>query len=769
MAVRSGMKAPATASPGPESPAPPDGRLSSWKEIAAYLGRDVRTVQRWEQTQGLPVYRHRHHRLSTAYAFKGELDAWWHTRPSEPVEQLPAANLPRREPPVEAPIADHTGTAPLEASQFRSGRGRGWVAAAALGALLVTVAAPATLRRWSETGAVSFSARDFVLVIPFQNHTGETLFDGTLEFALERELSASRFVNVVPRQRLRDTLELMKRPLDSALDLDMAREVALRDGQVRLVIAGRAERFGARYVLTADLVTPSDGALAASLRETVEDSVDALSAIQRLAAAVRSRLGEALRRAPASSPELPQAATTSLRALQLFARAWTAIGWNESEPVDRRAAVELLRQAIAIDPEFAQAQMTFAALQAVNPEEARVFLPHVERALAAAARSPAQERLMIEAQAHLYRASMDDSGDSRRLAVNRGIAALDAVLRVQPDHFVALARLIDATRFSAQRHRTRELAVRFAELRPTSSRAQIDAAAAALDDGDIGAARRHADRALALGVPLTHLQYTRGVWLALFDAHEAWMAGRPARALEVADRLAREMVRLPEDHRQSAALQLFFIYLTLGRLTQAEAVVAAADLAPQVRDQQLGRALALRGDRQALAAFLAARFRGVDDAWFVASNVMDAGLLPLAREVVEHHRRRATEAFDWYAGQLALAEGRVDEAIRHLTAAVTSFPPFNNAGLKIARQLSDAYYLAGRSDVALQLLEQATSRPSSATDGWEWLRARDRLAERYRELGRSQDAVRIDRELAGLLVTADQDHAIKRRLTAAGY
>jgi hypothetical protein len=31
-------------------------RLNSWKEVAAYLRRDVRTVQRWE-FEGLPVYR----------------------------------------------------------------------------------------------------------------------------------------------------------------------------------------------------------------------------------------------------------------------------------------------------------------------------------------------------------------------------------------------------------------------------------------------------------------------------------------------------------------------------------------------------------------------------------------------------------------------------------------------------------------------------------------------------------------------------------------
>ncbi len=55
-------------------------RLDSWKEIAAYLKRDVRTVQRWESTEGLPAHRHVHQLRSSVYAFAGELDRWWSGR-----------------------------------------------------------------------------------------------------------------------------------------------------------------------------------------------------------------------------------------------------------------------------------------------------------------------------------------------------------------------------------------------------------------------------------------------------------------------------------------------------------------------------------------------------------------------------------------------------------------------------------------------------------------------------------------------------------------
>ncbi len=50
--------------------------LNGWKEIAAYLGRGVRTIQRWEQALELPVHRPRNGPRSACMAFKPELDRW---------------------------------------------------------------------------------------------------------------------------------------------------------------------------------------------------------------------------------------------------------------------------------------------------------------------------------------------------------------------------------------------------------------------------------------------------------------------------------------------------------------------------------------------------------------------------------------------------------------------------------------------------------------------------------------------------------------------
>jgi Tol biopolymer transport system component len=72
------MDKPAHDTPPPVRPL--NDRLDSWKEIAAYLIRDVTTVQRWEKREAMPVHRHLHDRMGSVYASRAELDAWVRSR-----------------------------------------------------------------------------------------------------------------------------------------------------------------------------------------------------------------------------------------------------------------------------------------------------------------------------------------------------------------------------------------------------------------------------------------------------------------------------------------------------------------------------------------------------------------------------------------------------------------------------------------------------------------------------------------------------------------
>ena len=95
-------------SPGPEGPALLGRKLDSWKEIADYLDREVRTVQRWEKTEDLPVHRHEHKKKSTVYAYSGELDDWFKKRQPKDDPEADAAFEP--EPDIgDAPAGSENG------------------------------------------------------------------------------------------------------------------------------------------------------------------------------------------------------------------------------------------------------------------------------------------------------------------------------------------------------------------------------------------------------------------------------------------------------------------------------------------------------------------------------------------------------------------------------------------------------------------------------------------------------------------------------------
>ncbi len=113
-------------------PAKPLDRLDSWKEIAAYLNRDVTTVQRWEKREGMPVHRHQHDKIGSVYAVRAELDAWARSRNLPPAQEnadktfVPNPPAPSPRPAIGTSHATWSSVLPLAAV----------VAALAIGAIL---------------------------------------------------------------------------------------------------------------------------------------------------------------------------------------------------------------------------------------------------------------------------------------------------------------------------------------------------------------------------------------------------------------------------------------------------------------------------------------------------------------------------------------------------------------------------------------------------------------------------------------------------------
>src|SRR6516162_1376019 len=100
---------------GSGAPQPTERRLESWGEIAAYLRREIRTVQRWERNLGLPVHRLRVGKQASVFAYPSELDKWFKEREESirnDKEEDSGAKLPpaQPEPGREAPTGASPGT-----------------------------------------------------------------------------------------------------------------------------------------------------------------------------------------------------------------------------------------------------------------------------------------------------------------------------------------------------------------------------------------------------------------------------------------------------------------------------------------------------------------------------------------------------------------------------------------------------------------------------------------------------------------------------------
>src|SRR5260370_11438729 len=158
-------------------------RLESWKEIAAYLGRDVTTVRRWEKREGLPVRRLHHSRVGSVYAYAAELDAW---------RDKPAPTAA-----TDAPDVRQVSEVVRSGAHARKAAALAALALALVAGLIWLVHERSTIQRASASGGIRSLA-----VLPLQNFSGnpehDYLSDGMTE-ALIARLSAIHALRVISR------------------------------------------------------------------------------------------------------------------------------------------------------------------------------------------------------------------------------------------------------------------------------------------------------------------------------------------------------------------------------------------------------------------------------------------------------------------------------------------------------------------------------------------------------------------------------------------
>jgi TolB-like protein/Tfp pilus assembly protein PilF len=155
---------------------PSDKRLDSWKEIAAYLNRDVTTAQRWERREGMPVHRHLHDKRGSVYAVAEELDEWVKSR------------KPREDESEKTPEAEVLPTAPGVQNAAAPGKTRLWIALATV--VCIFLAAVAWLSFRHRTNLTPAPRIRSLAVLPLRNLSGDPaqdyLADGITEALIGR-------------------------------------------------------------------------------------------------------------------------------------------------------------------------------------------------------------------------------------------------------------------------------------------------------------------------------------------------------------------------------------------------------------------------------------------------------------------------------------------------------------------------------------------------------------------------------------------------------
>ncbi|MGB9245657.1 MAG: hypothetical protein WCC03_20085 [Candidatus Acidiferrales bacterium] len=357
---------------GPQSQPDSRGRrLESWKEIAAYLGRDVTTLRRWEKREGLPVYRLQHNKLGSIYAYTSELDAWRNRQTTAGATDAPdaeAEDQPTRIRPV-----------------------RRWLVVGGVAVFGLLVAAYLSTRSSSSSSrAYNVTEEDTVVVADFANSTGDSVFDGALRQGLSVQLQQSPFLRIVSDQRIRETLRLMGKPEDARLGPETAKDLCVRVGS-KAYIAGSIANFGNNYVIGLQAVNCLTGDLLAQEQVQEPGKEKVLDGLSRAAGKLRETLGESLSSVQKFDTPLAQATTPSLEALRAL-----SLGSDSLANGNYAAAIGNFRRAIADDPNFAVA---YGALSAAytNLGESNLAQENVKKAFELRGEVSERERLGIEA------------------------------------------------------------------------------------------------------------------------------------------------------------------------------------------------------------------------------------------------------------------------------------------------------------------------------------------------------------------------------------
>lgn len=593
--------------------------------------------------------------------------------------------------------------------------------------------------------------RDRIILADFENNTNDSLLAVVVTEAFRVDLTQSPVVTIVEPDFVREALQRMGRADQPRLDLELAREIAIREG-IKAAIGGEVSRAAGSYVLSARLISAESGEILAASRQAAADSGAILGAIDELSRDLRERIGESLKRIR-SSPPLHRVTTSSLEALRRYSQGVRAADEGEDD-----RAIRLLEEAVALDTTFAMAWRKLGVLLQNRGEQRARGAEALRRAFELRDRLTERERYLTEGTYY------GDIGETEK-----AITAYRTLLDLRPDDDWAANNLGLLYGELRDYERAEEMFRRVIQLDSTTSFGYQNLIFAQVAQGEL-------DSAQATLARLEELQPGNPL-LAMARAELFRIRGEYGAAEALLER-TRQDFGANLFVRARATIELSHLARLRGRLARSERYVREAMSVQEERGLDAGYLGA--------AALLAAQyliFHRSDEALAVLERALErhplGSVAPLDRPYdplvaiyalagrTERARRYLAELEALHQmpgsglsaphvprGLVALAEGRYPDAIEEFQAQVDE----GDCPVCDLPVLAMAYDSAGQPDSVLAVYERFVTTPfpsRSFTDSFFLAGAYERLGELYEARGNHEQARYYYGKLVDLWEDAD--------------
>jgi eukaryotic-like serine/threonine-protein kinase len=265
-----------------------------------------------------------------------------------------------------------------------------WPLIAAAAAIVVVLAAGGyffTHRGPKLTGQGSIVLADFT------NTTGDAVFDGALRQGLAAQLAQSPFLHILSDRQMQQTMQYMGQPGTARVTNDLARQICQRT-QSAAVLEGSIAQIGNTYDLILNALNCTSGETLATATAEASDKDHVLGALGSAAEDIRRKLGESLASIQKFNTPIEEATTSSLEALKAY-----SLGTQARSSQGEEAALPLLKQAVALDPNFAIAFATLGQVE-TNLGNRGIGIEYTKKAYSLRDRASEAEKFYIDS--HYY-------------------------------------------------------------------------------------------------------------------------------------------------------------------------------------------------------------------------------------------------------------------------------------------------------------------------------------------------------------------------------